>query len=120
MSSPTRQTSTIRSGEAASRGTASRLANTAIPIITWPIVKRDDLIEELRMRGPDQSIVIGGERQRQGISCWNLPAGSSRHRPLILGTIGNIPSSGKTYVGSQVSGSWWSTSPIQQSFPRAL
>ena len=52
MSSPTRQTITIRSGETASRGTASRLANTAIPTMTWPIVKRDDLIEELRMRGP--------------------------------------------------------------------
>ncbi len=52
VSSPTRQTITIRSGDTASRGTASKLANTAIPTITWPIVKRNDLIEELRMRDP--------------------------------------------------------------------
>src|SRR5208337_2290293 len=51
VSSPTKQTITIRSGETASRGTASRLANTAIPTITSPIVKRDDLIEELRRCG---------------------------------------------------------------------
>jgi hypothetical protein len=41
----------IRSGEATSRGTASKLANTAIATITWPIVKRNDFISGLRIFG---------------------------------------------------------------------